>query len=180
MDGGWNCKVVMKRTAWAIMPGGVSEEGVEGADRQEKRCRRMTAWLPSTEHRLSSQAARPSPLTLRFRQASHPNLGVSLQYYPLPKKAWVVLFTSSHRLQPTICTPKKSIQIDVFLKNLFIFKGINKKLNILTKKVTIYKWAQLQCWQIYFLHSMWLWVSFNHISIVQLFKLIIPLKYLFI
>ena len=32
----------------------------------------------------------------------------------------------------------------VFLKNLFIFKGINKKLNILTKKVTIYKWAQLQ------------------------------------
>ena len=37
MDGRWNCKAVVKRTAWAIMSGSVCEEGVEAAKREADR-----------------------------------------------------------------------------------------------------------------------------------------------
>lgn len=102
MDGRWNCKAVVKTTAWAIMSGRVREEGVEEARRQAGRQARKGAggeWqydFGATEHRLSAQAARPSPLTFSFRQAFCPNLGLSATLF----YSWLYLYN-------TILYPKK-------------------------------------------------------------------------
>ena len=76
MDGRWNCKAVVKTTAWAIMSGRVREEDVEEARRQAGRQGSSEGTKQPTERGTKNLSRNGGSISLR-RATNCPQLRIT-------------------------------------------------------------------------------------------------------